>query len=202
MAKLIGSIHKKTGFETVGHATICKMFQELLKPHGQSFVWYQPKISDGNGRGPQPDFLLYTPWLGLLILEVRDWALLALKSFTDQEIRLENNGIIGIAANPLDLARRAAEALQERISIWPELRVHTGLVFTAIIRDNFAFHGMHASFGGAIHVIFAEDIQAKGRLTKDRSGSTLKRIFCHMFQPQPLPLKLTAEALAETLKIS
>ena len=202
MAILMSKSNKNTEFEVSGHEAVCRELIELVKPNNLSFLWYRPDIAAEGGLNLQPDFLLYAPWLGLLVLEVRDWPVLALSGFTEKEIRLESEGRTGIAAHPLWLARGIAASVQDIISRWPGLQAYAGVALTEISRDDFVFHGMPAAFGGTHGLLFADDIGPKGRLTRDRSGNALKQALCRMFQPMPVSVGLTAEILAETLKIS
>ena len=201
MAILMGRRHEITDFETTGHANVCKIFLELIKPDDKTFVWYQPRILDERDQGHQPDFLIYAPWLGFLVIEVRDWAVLAFKSYTSQEIRLERNGITGVAANPMQVAKHVSMAVQSRIARWPGLRAYPCLILSEISRDDFIFHGLPAAFCGVRRILFADDFRPEGRLIKDRSGNKMKRLFSRMFQPMPVPLPLTPEALIEALKM-
>ena len=202
MAILVSKSNKNIDFETAWHETACRELIELVKPNHKSFLWYRPDIAAEGSLNLQPDFLLYSPWLGLLVLEARDWPVLALSGFTEKEIRLESEGRTGIAAHPLWLARVMASSVQDRISRCPGLQAYAGVALTEISRDDFVFHGMPAAFGGIHSLLFADDIGPKGRLTRDRSGNALKRALCRMFQPMPVSVGLTAEILAETLKVS
>ncbi|MBU4347864.1 MAG: NERD domain-containing protein [Proteobacteria bacterium] len=57
-------------FTTDGERTFYRFLQSCAKPDDRYTAWYLPDIL-----GREPDFLLYAPDAGLVILEVKDWAL-------------------------------------------------------------------------------------------------------------------------------
>jgi len=57
-------------FTTEGERQFYKFLESVAKPDSQYFVWYSPDI-----KGREPDFILYSHRVGLIIFEVKDWAL-------------------------------------------------------------------------------------------------------------------------------
>lgn len=79
MAVSVGKSAEDTDFETAGHTAVCRELIELMKPNNKRFIWYRPDILAEDAQCLHLDFLLYAPLLGLPVIEVRDWAVLALK---------------------------------------------------------------------------------------------------------------------------
>jgi hypothetical protein len=57
-------------FTTEGEKQFYKFLESVAKPDSQNIVWYSPDI-----KGREPDFILYSYHVGLIIFEVKDWAL-------------------------------------------------------------------------------------------------------------------------------
>jgi hypothetical protein len=57
-------------FGTEGEKAFFKFLQSVAKPDSHYICWYLPDIS-----GNEPDFILYCDDVGLVIFEVKDWAL-------------------------------------------------------------------------------------------------------------------------------
>jgi hypothetical protein len=57
-------------FETDGERQFYKFLETVAKPDSQYISWYLPDI-----KGREPDFLLFCDKIGLIIFEVKDWAL-------------------------------------------------------------------------------------------------------------------------------
>ena len=57
-------------FVTDGEKAFCKFLEGVAKPDAHYLCWYTPDIN-----GNEPDFLLYCEDIGLVVFEVKDWAL-------------------------------------------------------------------------------------------------------------------------------
>jgi len=57
-------------FTTEGERTLYRFLNTCSRPDNHYLAWYLPQIA-----GREPDFILYTPDAGLVILEVKDWGL-------------------------------------------------------------------------------------------------------------------------------
>jgi len=56
-------------FKTEGEGRFYKFLEAVAKPANSYIVWYTPDIG-----GKEPDFILYSDFVGLIIFEVKDWA--------------------------------------------------------------------------------------------------------------------------------
>ena len=57
-------------FQTEGERVFFRFLQSVAKPDSRYVVWYLPDVN-----GKEPDFLLYGDDVGLVVFEVKDWAL-------------------------------------------------------------------------------------------------------------------------------
>ena len=57
-------------FKTDGERAFYQFLQSVAKPDDQYIVWYSPDLND-----QEPDFVLYNKNTGIVIFEVKDWAL-------------------------------------------------------------------------------------------------------------------------------
>jgi len=57
-------------FATDGERQFYGFIQSVAKPDSQFLCWYTPDIED-----KEPDFILFFPKIGLVVFEVKDWAL-------------------------------------------------------------------------------------------------------------------------------
>jgi len=57
-------------FTTEGEGIFYRFLQACAKPDVRYIAWYQPNIA-----GHEPDFILYAQDAGLIIFEVKDWAI-------------------------------------------------------------------------------------------------------------------------------
>ena len=57
-------------FKTEGEKQFYKFLESTAKPDAGYMAWYTPDIDDR-----EPDFILYSEKTGLVIFEVKDWAL-------------------------------------------------------------------------------------------------------------------------------
>jgi hypothetical protein len=59
-----------TVFATAGERRFYQFLCDALKPDSQCLAWYSPSVD-----GLEPDFVVYTPEVGLVVFEVIDWLL-------------------------------------------------------------------------------------------------------------------------------
>ena len=57
-------------FTTSGEEAFCRFPRAFVKPDDQFIVWYAPDVID-----TEPDFILYSPDVGLIVFEVKDWGI-------------------------------------------------------------------------------------------------------------------------------
>jgi hypothetical protein len=82
-------------FTTDGEGTVYRFLQACAKPDNRYLAWYQPDIL-----GREPDFILYAQDVGLVIFEVKDWALDQIVTADPQFFTLRVNGKRSSAKTP------------------------------------------------------------------------------------------------------
>ena len=90
-----------------------RFLSEAARPHETFTCWYKPSIGYSGGG---PDFLLYGRDLGLLVLEVRDWALQQITAITPQRFSIRISGKNRKEENPDRVAKAHVYAIAERLT--------------------------------------------------------------------------------------
>jgi hypothetical protein len=57
-------------FKTEGEGRFCRFLAAAAKPDNSFLAWYTPDL-----QGKEPDFILYSDSVGLIVFEVKDWVL-------------------------------------------------------------------------------------------------------------------------------
>ena len=57
-------------FKTDGEKLFYRFLQSVAKPNEHYVAWYLPEI-----KNREPDFILYSDKVGLVVFEVKDWSL-------------------------------------------------------------------------------------------------------------------------------
>ena len=97
---------------TEGEKRVFAFLKEAARPHKDFTVWYQPSVGS---QGRVPDFILYGRKLGLLVLEVKDWASHQILSYTPHHFTVQFSGKSEQKTNPLKQAKSYTHALMERL---------------------------------------------------------------------------------------
>jgi hypothetical protein len=169
------------GFEeaTEGEKKVFRFLREAARPHKDFACWYQPSIGS---KGKVPDFILYGKKLGLLVLEVKDWASHQVLSYTPHHFTVQISGKTEQKTSPLRQAKGYAHALMERLREIPEFvsrePVHEGglkipvgrmVVFPNISRKEYEDRGIRWLIPMEM-VLLLEDLEPAGEILCDPSG--------------------------------
>jgi hypothetical protein len=73
-------------------------------------VWYEPNV-----KGLYPDFIILSPTLGLLILEVKGWTAQQILRASDQFFEIQNDSKIESQQSPLRQAKSYQDALIQKL---------------------------------------------------------------------------------------
>ena len=104
MAVLIPSFGSCRSRMNAGEQRVAERLQACLDP--ETILWYEPSIGP---RCLQPDFVLFHPERGLLVLEIKDLKPNNIESCTSATINLKDPAVA--VTNPLQQARRYAQAI-------------------------------------------------------------------------------------------
>jgi len=208
MTKMFPERIEDTGERNECLKEVFQFFQEAARPEEDVVCWQSPRIG---GSGDDPDFVLFGRYIGILVLEVRDWTIQQIDSYTPHHFTLRESEKIVREINPDKKARKCAEVLNNRISSGakersdgpgigtpPGIPVGTMVAFPRIGRKAYSERGLHWMIPGE-RVLFKEDLEPGSELLSDISG--------HAFQSRlsaamPFPLKgLGRNAFIELVSI-
>jgi Superfamily I DNA and RNA helicases len=207
MATLIP--HSNTSFTTQGESRFYDFLKEAAKPDSQCIAWYSPQVG-----GREPDFVLYTPEVGLVVFEVKDWittqvAFADAKTFrlrfseNREEVRanpiFQGREYIFSILNKIRAAGRALLSSDPRYQGKPAIPVHCGVVFANMNQDEFLSAGLDAVIP-ADKILFEEEIHSTSALYNDRSGGKFRQKLLQMFPP-PFPFSIQKSGLDELRRL-
>ena len=156
-----------TEFTTAGERRFYQFLRDALKPDSQCLAWYSPFVD-----GLEPDFVVYTPEVGLVVFEVKDWLLEQIQEADQRSFALLlPDGRFEKRTHPLQQAREYMFAILNRIKtscsqlLSPDPRyqgkarlpLECAVVLSNITRAEFCSTNLHAVLP-AEKVLFADDL--------------------------------------------
>jgi hypothetical protein len=169
------------GFEeaTEGERKVFAFLKEAARPHKDFTIWYQPSVGS---QDKVPDFILYGKKLGLLVLEVKDWASHQILAYTPHHFTVQFSGKSEQKTNPLRQAKTYTHALMERLKEMPDffskepaheggLKIPVGrmVVFPNISRKEYEDRGIRWIIPMEM-ALLREDLDPAGEILADGSG--------------------------------
>lgn len=122
MAEMIPETLAGSVNPTAGERRIFDLLRDCLLPHDDYIVWYEPKSARR-----LPDFLVWAPQWGLLLIEVKDWSFQTVAKATPDVWTLRlRDGSERRKLNPLEQARRALCRFKDILEAAPPLRQPSG----------------------------------------------------------------------------
>ena len=97
-------------FTTDGERTFYRFLQAVAKPDNRHLSWYLPDV-----QGREPDFILYSEDVGLVIFEVKDWVLDQIVQADPQYFILHIKGSEDKRRNPFQQAHDYFSLILDRI---------------------------------------------------------------------------------------
>jgi len=108
MATLIPSLNQSLAHMSSGEARVARRLEEKLED--DYLLWYDVPIG---GTGRQPDFIIFNPRRGVLVLEVKDWKRDSLQKVDKKHWHLITSDGLVQKQNPLEQARDYALLLAD-----------------------------------------------------------------------------------------
>jgi hypothetical protein len=99
------SAHPKV---TPGEKRLFKILQEALQPDEDFLVWYEPRAIDR-----YPDFIVWGQYLGLLVIEVKDWVASQINEMNSKTFKITVNDKVEQRLNPLEQARDSTNKMMQ-----------------------------------------------------------------------------------------
>ena len=121
MTTLIPSLSTCLSRMTTGEKRFAQRLEAKLED--DYLCWYDVPVGPAN---LHPDFIILHPKRGLIILEVKDWKLESIQSFTRGETTLVTDQGLKTLANPLEQARQYAHAVVDELEKDPQLTFSSG----------------------------------------------------------------------------
>ncbi len=169
---------------------ICAQISEtqVARPDSEFVVWYTPDVD-----GREPDFVLFHPDLGLVVFEVKDWALRQIRKADPHTGVIEVNGRAEARPNPLRQAREYKHQILERLRRERGLclegaphkvrvPVSAGVVFPNINRHEYEEKGLDRVIPSGL-AFFWDDLHPQGDLFTDPSGRKFRERLEASFPP-------------------
>lgn len=151
MAELMPSLASCTGRMQSGERRFAERL--LQKLEDDYLCWYDVPIGH---KQIHPDFVIFNPLRGVLVLEVKDWKIDSIAEIDRRQARLHTQAGLSRASNPLEQARQNALRVNDLLCSDPQLRnpdqhrfagklimpYGWGAVLTHITRKQFEQHGL------------------------------------------------------------
>ena len=169
------------GFEkaTEGEKRFFRFLREGARPHKDFICWYEPPIG---AQGKEPDFVLFSRELGLLVLEVKDWSYHQIISYTPDQFKIRIKEKTKRKRSPDKQAKGYVNALMDMLREVPDfvedVGAHVGalkipigrmVVFPNIEREDYYDRGLQWLIPME-RVLLKEDLAADGEILCDESG--------------------------------
>jgi hypothetical protein len=75
-------------FKTEGEGRFYRFLATVAKPDSSYLAWYTPDL-----QGKEPDYILCSDSVGLIVFEVKDWALHQIREADPSRFTLDVNGV-------------------------------------------------------------------------------------------------------------
>ena len=121
MATLIPAIGSCLSRMTSGEKRFAYRLEDKLED--DYLCWYDVSIGE---RTRHPDFVVFHPSRGMLVLEVKDWKLDTLRSIDKERADILVHGELKRESNPLEQARQYMFVIKERLERDPQLVFPSG----------------------------------------------------------------------------
>jgi hypothetical protein len=179
-------------FTTPGEGTFYRFLQICAKPDDKYIAWYQPDIA-----GREPDFILYAQDAGLIIFEVKDWALDQIIAADPQYFTLYIEGKEERRKNPVQQIRDYFGQVMDKIKQDGHLvskdshtygqvkvTVNSGIVFPNINKYEYEQKGLHHVIPSE-RVFFWDDLHPQSPICEDLTGNCFRKELDRMLTVKP-----------------
>lgn len=178
------------GFKTDGERRFYKFLSTAAKPDDDFLAWYTPDL-----QGKEPDFILYSHDVGLVVFEVKDWVLEQIREADKHRFLLETSGTLTPRKNPLLQARDYIGDLKDKIRADgklvspdpahhgnPRIPISCGVVFPNINKFEYTRKNLHPVIP-TDKAFFADDLHPDSEICCDTSGRCFLKALKERFTP-------------------
>ena len=121
MASLIPAIGSCLSRMTGGEKRLARRLEDKLED--DYLLWYDVPVGRAN---VHPDFVVFNPRRGLLVLEVKDWRIDTIAAIDRQSADLLTSDGLKRTLNPLEQARQYAQQVADVLAADPQLTINSG----------------------------------------------------------------------------
>lgn len=178
-------------FNTEGEQKFYKFLETVAKPDDQFICWYTPNI-----HGNEPDFILYSKLIGLVVFEVKDWNLEQVVAANPHNFTIIVNNKPNIQKNPYKQARDYLHDMFDVIRTdgrliskdpkyhgKPKIPIECGVVFPNINKFEYTEKGFDRIIDPA-KVFFWGDLHPDSDFCRDQTGACLTKALEQKFPPR------------------
>jgi superfamily I DNA and RNA helicase len=179
-------------FTTDGEGIFYRFLKVCAKPDDHYIAWYLPDIA-----GRVPDFILYAQDAGLVIFEVKDWALDQIVAADPQFFTLYIEGKEERRKNPVQQIREYFGQVMDRIKEDGHLvskdshtfgqvkvTVNSGIVFPNINKHEYELKGLHRVIPSG-RIFFWDDLHPQSPICSDTTGRCFREALGRMLTVKP-----------------
>jgi hypothetical protein len=182
-------------FGTEGEKAFYKFLEGVAKPDAHYICWYTPDIN-----GNEPDFLLYCEDVGLVIFEVKDWALGQIEEANPHEFRLRIRDKTESRKSPSKQAQDYLNSIKDKVQKDgrltdpafhgnPKIPLNWGVVFPNINKYEYTDRHLEKIIGTE-KIFFWDDLDSRSDICCDSSGQCFQKVLKEKFPPG-FPFKIT-----------
>jgi superfamily I DNA/RNA helicase len=177
-------------FKTEGEKRFYNFLESVAKPDTEYIAWYSPDIKER-----EPDFILFHKGIGLIVFEVKDWALKQIIEAYPDRFVIKKGNKKETNKNPLEQAKNYLYKLKDKIQddgklIEKDLRykgkskipINYGVVFTNINKYNYCQKNLD-KIGNVHKLFFWDDLHPESDICRDKSGKCFRETIVQKFPP-------------------
>ena len=178
-------------FTTEGEKQFYRFLESVAKPDSQYIAWYTPDL-----KGKEPDFILFGDKVGLIVFEVKDWALEQIREANPQHFILSMGGKTKSRKNPFQQARDYFLYVMDTIKNDgrliskdpdyhgnPKIPINYGVIFPNINKYEYVQKKFDQVIG-TDKIFFWDDMHSASDICTDTTGSCFLQALLTMFTPQ------------------
>ena len=178
-------------FTTEGERQTYRFLEAVAKPDAQYLCWYLPDI-----RGKEPDFIMFSDKLGLVVFEVKDWNLGQVREANPHFFVIKKGSITEQHQNPYQQAREYLIQLMETIKrdnrlvskdpVYrgnPKIPINCGVIFPNINKFEYVQKGFDRVIGKE-KIFFWDDLHSASPICCDSTGACFAQTVEGMFPPK------------------
>lgn len=179
-------------FTTPGERAFYQFLKSCAKPDDKYIAWYLPVIAE-----LEPDFIIYAHDAGLIIFEVKDWALDQIVAADHQSFTLYIEGKEEQRKNPVQQIREYFGRVMDKIKHDGHLvskdshtygqvkvTVNSGIVFPNINKHEYEQKGLHLIIPSE-RIFFWDDLHPQSPICSDPTGQCFREALDRILTVRP-----------------